>query len=220
MKAEVQGAVAPRLLVGARGYAHRAWQGTFYPADLPPEWRFLFYSHRYPAILLPARSWRSDGDTLVRLQDEAPPEFRVVLEVSEGELARLESAPLWPQPFVTACLVRLADLRPQHEAALVALADVLPVVVDLKGRAAPSQARLRELGLGLCGRPAQGRPPAGPYALSLVTRADRALLGRGLRALLDVPAPRGRALFCTDPATAIKGAEEAQLIAELLPAAP
>ena len=73
-------------LIGARGYAHACWRGAFYPDNLPREWRFLFYSHRYPALLMPARAWGSDPARLAAFGEEAPADFRVVLEISEKGL--------------------------------------------------------------------------------------------------------------------------------------
>ncbi len=204
------------ILVGARGYAHTCWQGRFYPPDLPPEWRFLFYSHRYPALLLPARSWGADLARLPALADEAPPDFRLVLEVPEPALASLAQREDWPQPLVAACLVRLARLTSAHAALLGALARRLPVTVDLRTCSKACKAELAGLGVGLCGRPAAGRPPAGPFALSLVDRIDRRSLAGALRELGGVSAPAGAALFFQEAASALTGVDEALLLRGLL----
>ncbi|MHB1513496.1 hypothetical protein [Acidiferrobacter sp.] len=206
----------PSMLIGARGYTHKCWQGRFYPSDLPPEWRFLFYTHRYPALLLPARSWGADLARLPALAEEAPPDFRLVLELPETALAPLAEREDWPQPLVAACLVRLSRLRPAHAAALGALARRLPVTVDLRACSEACKAELAGLGVGLCGRPAVGRPPAGPFALSLVDRIDRRALAAALRELCSVSAPAGAALFFQEAASALTGVDEALLIKGLL----
>ena len=204
------------LLIGARGHTHQCWQGRFYPADLPPEWRFLFYSHRYPALLLPARSWGADLGRLALLAEEAPPDFRLVLEVPERALAPLAAREDWPRPLVAACLVRLPRLIPAHAALLGALARRLPVSVDLRVCSEACKAELAGLGVGLCGRPAAGRSPTGPFALSLVDRIDRRGLAAALRELGAVSAPAGQALFFQDAASALTGVDEALLLASLL----
>ena len=206
----------PSLLIGARGYTHACWQGRFYPRDLPPEWRFLFYSHRYPALLMPARAWGSDPARLAALAEEAPPDFRLVLEVPESALPRLAEADAWPRPLAAACLVRLRRLGPVHKKPLAALARALPVAADLRVCEARCRADLAALGVGLCGRPGAARSPSGPFAVSLVDRIDRRGLAAALRELAAVEAPAGSALFFCDPTTAPGGLDEAQLIADLL----
>ncbi len=208
--------IASSILIGARGYTHGCWRGPFYPADLPPEWRFLFYSHRYPALLLPARAWGADLGRIAPFADEAPPDFRLVLEVPEKALAQLAQREEWPRPLVAACLVRLARFTSAHAGPLRVLAQRVPVSVDVRVGSKACQAELAGLGAGLCGRPAAGRSPAGPFALSLVDRIDRRGVAQALRELAAVSAPAGSALFFQDAATALRGVDEALLLAGLL----
>ncbi len=204
------------LLIGARGYAHARWRGAFYPHDLPREWRFLFYSHRYPAVLMPAQSWGQDPARLTLFGDEAPADFRVVLEVTEKGLPRMAEVAAWPVPLVAGCLVRLSRLDAAHREPLAALARALPVTVDLRSCPAECRQDLAALSVGVCGRPAASRAPTGPFAVSLVDRVDRRALGAALRGLLTVEAPAGSALFFCEPVTALTGLDEALLLADLL----
>ncbi len=206
----------PPLLIGARGYAHARWRGAFYPHDLPREWRFLFYSHRYPALLMPAQSWGQDPARLTLFGDEAPADFRVVLEVTEKGLPRMAEVAAWPVPLVAGCLVRLSRLDAAHREPLAALARALPVTVDLRSCPAECRQDLAALSVGVCGRPAASRAPTGPFAVSLVDRVDRRALGAALRGLLTVEAPAGSALFFCEPVTALTGLNEALLLADLL----
>ncbi len=70
------------LLIGTRGWLHPDWDGRFYPPELPPEWRFCFYSNRLRSVLVPADSWpgvrREEVEQWVQDSD---PLFRFVLEV-------------------------------------------------------------------------------------------------------------------------------------------
>ena len=204
------------LLIGARGYAHARWRGAFYPHDLPREWRFLFYSHRYPAVLMPAQSWGQDPARLTLFGDEAPADFRVVLEVTEKGLPRMAEVAAWPVPLVAGCLVRLSRLDAAHREPLAALARALPVTVDLRSCPAECRQDLAALSVGVCGRPTASRAPTGPFAVSLVDRVDRRALGAALRGLFAVEAPAGSALFFCEPATALAGLDEALLLADLL----
>lgn len=47
-----------RLIVGARDWDHPAWKGTFYPEDLPKDWRLSYYANEFSGVLLPESVWR------------------------------------------------------------------------------------------------------------------------------------------------------------------
>lgn len=207
---------APFLIMGARDYTHARWRTRLYPTGLPPEWRFMFYSHRYPAILMSARAWGFAPERLSLWESEAPSSFRVVLEVPDRSLERFLALGPLPRPLVAGCIVRVARRIGPVISRLEALARVLPVAIDARVPVEGLAATLSGIGVGLCGRPADGRAPTGPFAVSLMGDGDRALVGQALTALLAVPAPQGRALFFCEPDTAIRSLEEAQWLASLL----
>lgn len=202
--------------MGARDYAHTSWRTGLYPAGLPSEWRFMFYSHRYPAILLSARAWDFTRERLSLWESEAPPAFRMVLEISDRSLERFVALGPGSMPLVAGCVVRVGCRIGPLLPGLEALARVLPVAVDARDPRCDLGAQLAEIGVGLCGRPADRRAPSGPFAVSLITKGDRALWGPALTALLAIRAPRGRALFFCEPTSAIRSLEEAQWLASLL----
>jgi len=41
-----------RILIGSLGWQHDAWQGDYYPEDLPPEWRLGYYSNEFPLLVI------------------------------------------------------------------------------------------------------------------------------------------------------------------------
>jgi hypothetical protein len=47
------------VLVGAAGWQHPAWQGSFYPEDLPEDWLLSYYNTRFQAVYLPAAAWQA-----------------------------------------------------------------------------------------------------------------------------------------------------------------
>jgi hypothetical protein len=74
--------------LGAIGWEHDTWLGSFYPEDLPPEWRLSYYNTRFDCVLLPYHDWSARtpaelggwrADTLER--------FRFLLEHPPGALA-------------------------------------------------------------------------------------------------------------------------------------
>jgi hypothetical protein len=60
------------ILIGTRGWDHDAWQGGFYPAELPVEWRFCYYSNLLRAVLVPAEAWADGGKTAPAFPATAP----------------------------------------------------------------------------------------------------------------------------------------------------
>jgi len=79
------------ILIGTRGWDHDAWQGGFYPAELPVEWRFCYYSNLLRAVLVPAEVWAGMAPSAVaQWAEDSDAGFRFVLEppplVSAAEL--------------------------------------------------------------------------------------------------------------------------------------
>ncbi|HRH82242.1 MAG TPA: DUF72 domain-containing protein [Thiobacillaceae bacterium] len=72
------------VYVGTRDWRHASWEGVFYPADMPADWRLAFYCTQFSCVWLAAEQWRG----------AAPDEVRAWLdEVPEGFLFLLEAAP-------------------------------------------------------------------------------------------------------------------------------
>ena len=70
------------LRIGTCGWSYQTWEGTFYDADLPPEWQLSWYANHLRSVLIPAdglhqmslgrvRSWVEDTD----------PEFRFIATI-------------------------------------------------------------------------------------------------------------------------------------------
>jgi len=84
------------LLIGAAGWENDNWVGGFYPADLPGDWRFGYYTNRLRSVLVPAAIWdTADTESLVAtMLDDLYPEFRMVMQwelpVSDDAPARAE----------------------------------------------------------------------------------------------------------------------------------
>jgi hypothetical protein len=45
------------VFVGAVGWEHPAWHGSFYPDDLPEDWLLSYYNTQFQAVYLPASAW-------------------------------------------------------------------------------------------------------------------------------------------------------------------
>ena len=84
-------AAANLVLVGAVGWLHPAWEGGFYPDDLPADWRLSYYNTQFQAVYLPAPFWQAASPaTWAAWLDDTLEGFRFVLE--PGDPARVEPA--------------------------------------------------------------------------------------------------------------------------------
>lgn len=52
------------VLVGAAGWLHPAWEGAFYPDDLPADWRLSYYNTQFQAVYLPATVWQATSKAI------------------------------------------------------------------------------------------------------------------------------------------------------------
>lgn len=51
-----------RIFIGSAGWQHDAWQGNFYPEDLPEDWRLGYYANEFPVVLLTEADRRALDD--------------------------------------------------------------------------------------------------------------------------------------------------------------
>jgi uncharacterized protein YecE (DUF72 family) len=81
------------VYVGAVGWRHEAWQGDFYPEEMPEDWQLSFYNTQFRCVYLPFDLWRNATDEAVAhwLYDTQAG-FRFVLEApaapSEDDLRK------------------------------------------------------------------------------------------------------------------------------------
>jgi hypothetical protein len=54
----------PFVLVGAMGWDPPCWRGSFYPADLPDDWRLSYYNTQFQAVYLPSAVWQAASDAV------------------------------------------------------------------------------------------------------------------------------------------------------------
>ncbi len=50
------------VYLGTVGWRQEAWQGGFYPEDLPEDWQLSFYNTQFRCVYLPADCWRNASD--------------------------------------------------------------------------------------------------------------------------------------------------------------
>ena len=177
------------LLIGTRGWDHAAWDGQFYPAELPADWRFSFYCNRLRSVLLPAEAWAAvDMDEVRRWGGDCDAQFQFVLELPPGlstPMARDEFDARWAgfralmDPIharTVGLLLGVSDTESPDRDWLAHVLSVLtsdkPVCVDLppggwRSNGLPSL--LANTGAGLCWHADQepGPQPGGRLMLGL-----------------------------------------------------
>ena len=80
--------------MGARGWEHDDWAGSFYPDDLPADWRLAYYNNFFTCCYLDYPAWGQQPETtLAQWLNDTLPGFRFVLEtparLSAADRARL-----------------------------------------------------------------------------------------------------------------------------------
>lgn len=71
------------LRLGSYGWQHPHWLPSFYPDDLPEDWRLGFYANEFSAVMVPAHYGLSDYD-VEQWREEVPARFRFYLEYSSS----------------------------------------------------------------------------------------------------------------------------------------
>ena len=76
------------MYIASYGWDHAAWSGSFYPDDLPPEWRLAFYANEFRAVVVPAAVWRGADAVLAgQWMEDTGKGFRFFLEPNADRAA-------------------------------------------------------------------------------------------------------------------------------------
>ena len=224
------------LLVGTRGWDVDAWQGGFYPDELPAEWRFSFYSNLYRSVLVPGEAWETvTPDEVAEWLEDSDPEFRFVCELPPASSHPNEDAPALERfldlsaplaPRTAARLIRITDPTepaPRWLAGrLAVVGDEFPLCVDLPPgawRGEPLRAVVQAAGASLCWRPELEAEPSahGEFLVALAANAPLTAL-RTMVATVGrwMDGTRGAGCFFEPVEQAPKLAQETRILAELL----
>lgn len=225
------------IMIGARGWSDIIPGDDFYPAELPPEWRFSFYSNNLRSVLVPRELWPSISRTDVsEWLNDCDPAFRFVLELPvdlsrplpETPSQELDSFLDLCEPIAARVAGYLLRVDPDAvtdpdwlESFVHRLVDIAPLCVDLplSWRTPLVLAALARQGAGLCWHCAlePEPPPGGRLRLALAPPATPSVTRRYIERLVQWQNQDAQAgLFFTKAPGATKAAYEARLIAELM----
>lgn len=143
---------------GAVGWEHEAWQGDFYPEDLPADWQLSFYNTRFRCVFLPFGLWReATNDEIARWLNDTQEGFRFVLEIpqdmTEADALRAGRFGARGVPENTVALVRFEgepDLRQLAQRMKKAAQTGMPLYVISQESSLPQLGKISEL-MGVLG---------------------------------------------------------------------
>ena len=226
------------ILIGTRGWDYENWTKTFYPEQLPNDWRFCYYSNELRSLLVLAETWETvERRDIEQWVEDSDPEFRFILELPKNVLVstslsrfekKLEEFIYLVEPIrrqVSGLLMtNVVDTKPDLgllETKLTILNNYKPVCVDTD----PGQikndidALLVQSNTGVCwhtDREPSPRP-GGRLLVAITQKTDP----KEQRCILDTMAKwqEGQAiagLFFDNSKHAAKQAQQARILAELM----
>ncbi|VAW46589.1 hypothetical protein MNBD_GAMMA03-691 [hydrothermal vent metagenome] len=84
--------------IGTYGWQNDAWLSTFYPNDLPEDWRLDFFSNIYRVVLVPQVEWQAwSKETLLDIVECVDHEFGIYLAIQVENEDALENVQLLDQ---------------------------------------------------------------------------------------------------------------------------
>lgn len=205
--------MSENLIIGCRGFDRTPWADSFYPPELPADWRFCYFSNEIRALLAPVEEWPPGAARVDTWRRDSDPDFRFVFELPGEALRAGDMAawrewlePIWPR--ICAFVLKTGERLPPDN------------VEDMLGRpccleaAPPGRPELTRVWF-------PEREP-GPFdgGRFLVARLGQPKPGQ-LRFVLERLArwmgdARRAALFFDDPKAAAELANEARVMAELM----
>jgi len=77
------------IRVGCCDWDQPHWQGSFYPKDLPSDWRLSYYANEFSAVLVPEATWQVENADFEQWAEDVPEGFRfyfLTSQINENEL--------------------------------------------------------------------------------------------------------------------------------------
>ena len=132
------------VMVGAIGWEYPSWRDSFYPEDLPEDWRLSYYSNEFPVVLLPvSRLAAAELSEVTEWLEETHQGFRFVLELDRPLDAALRAR------LETLAPKLLAVVMPREQA--VELPETLARLPQVMEKAADKSCELHlQAGVGHC----------------------------------------------------------------------
>ena len=67
-----------RVRIATLGWEFTSWNESYYPEDIPDDWKLAFYANDFSAVVLPERFWRKEALTsLIEMLNDLDEAFAV-----------------------------------------------------------------------------------------------------------------------------------------------
>jgi len=74
------------MCIGAKGWEHEQWQGSFYEDGLPDDWHLTFYAKRYHTVLAPYEFWTTcEAEQVEEFCTDVEGDYPIFFEVKSGD---------------------------------------------------------------------------------------------------------------------------------------
>ena len=78
------------MIIGARGWEHKRWNGSFYEDLLPEDWHLKFYSSQFDAALAPNNFWTHCSQAEIEeFCDDVEKDYPLIFEMPEDDTSVL-----------------------------------------------------------------------------------------------------------------------------------
>lgn len=77
------------VLIGSASWEEDEWQASFYPEDLPPEWRMAYYANEFSTTVINCHDYADSArlDLLSEMLEDCHEGFRPVLSINTGKVS-------------------------------------------------------------------------------------------------------------------------------------
>ena len=233
--------MAESLMVGSYGWEHAVWVDSFYPAELPDDWRFCYYSNNLRSVLVPGDAWSvPTRPPVTQWVEDSDPSFRFILELPstvckplthgkhDAELDHFFEMAEPILPRVAGLLLRLTSHTPVFldwfEQLLNQLTRIAPLCTDLASpewRTSAALAAADRQGAGVAWHCAQEDVPhpGGKLMVAIAPVAEARTVRGWIEKLAQWQGHSQEAragLFIEPSGQSARAAQEARLIAELM----
>ena len=133
------------VLIGAHGWQHKGWSGSFYPEDLPKEWQLGYYGNEFQLVSVPASYWAVEADTFDEWLEESDESLQMICEwptegATSAQIAEAQRGIAAVAERVVSILIPLASEVDDSQIAIYKeLVEKYPLCFDLASDLEPKQ---------------------------------------------------------------------------------
>ncbi|MGD2119324.1 MAG: hypothetical protein PVG66_13265 [Chromatiales bacterium] len=79
------------LRIASVGWQHAGWDNSYYPEDIPADWKLSYYANDFRAVVVPQQDWLAiEADDWETLLDDVDEQFRFYLALDSHDLSETQ----------------------------------------------------------------------------------------------------------------------------------